>query len=135
MDSGAVFTLNNTQRNNPAVDEWLSGDPAMLFGIGRRWFLTIRACGDDVTETIHDGCPTACIGDAAFAYVNVFKAHTSVGFFYGASLDDPSGLLEGNGKRMRHVKLKVGEDSNEEALQGLIRSAYEDIKVRLGDDR
>ena len=40
----------------------------------------------------------------AFAYVNVFRDHVNVGFFHGAFLSDPAGLLEGTGKRMRHVK-------------------------------
>ncbi|MCB9518451.1 MAG: DUF1801 domain-containing protein [Gemmatimonadales bacterium] len=60
----------------------------------------MRACGDDVTELLHDGHPTACVGDAAFGYVNVFTAHVNVGFFHGADLDDPAHLLEGTGRRM-----------------------------------
>ena len=68
----------------------------------------MRACGDDVRELIHDGCPVACVEDAPFAYVNSFKSHVNVGFFNGASLDDPARLSEGSGKRMRHVKLKPG---------------------------
>ena len=49
----------------------------------------MRGCGDDVREHLHDGHPTACIGDAAFAYVNAFRAHVNVGFFLGAILPDP----------------------------------------------
>jgi len=37
---------------------------------------------------LHDGAPTACVADAAFAYVNAFKAHVNVGFFRGAELAD-----------------------------------------------
>lgn len=132
MDTGALFTLNNTKQRSAEIDEWLSGDPAPLFEIARHWFSVIRDCGEDVTETIHDGCPTACVDDAAFAYVNVFKAHVSVGFYVGSSLDDPSGLLEGSGKRMRHVKLRLGEDVEEEALKALITCSYKDMKERLG---
>ena len=54
-----------------------SGD---LGVIARHWFEFMRACGDDVRELLHDGHPTACVGDAAFAYVNAFKAHVNVGF-------------------------------------------------------
>jgi hypothetical protein len=61
----------------------------------------------------------------------VFKAHVNVGFFTGASLDDPEGLLEGSGKRMRHVKLRPGDDMNSAALRGLIVAAYEDVKGKL----
>jgi hypothetical protein len=66
-----------------------------------------------------------------FGYVNVFKSHTNVGFFYGAHLDDPAGLLEGAGKNMRHVKVKPGRELDSAALQGLIHAAYLDVKIRL----
>lgn len=95
----------------------------------------MRACGDDVRELMHDGYPTACVEDAAFAYVGVFKAHVNVGFFHGAELDDPSGLLEGTGKRMRHVKCRPGAEINVAALQALIDAAYADIKLRLDLER
>ena len=78
--------------------------PGELGAIARRWFDVIRQRGDDVRELLHDGHPTAC-GDAAFAYVNVFTSHVNVGFFQGAEIADPEGLLEGAGKFMRHVKL------------------------------
>jgi hypothetical protein len=91
----------------------------------------MRRCGADVRELIHDGCPVACVDDAAFGYVNAFKSHVNVGFFYGADLDDPAGLLEGTGKRMRHVKLQPGRPLNGEALVTLIGAAYLDAKTRL----
>lgn len=40
-----------------------------LGAIAQRWFEVIRDCGDDVRELLHDGHPTACVGDAAFGYV------------------------------------------------------------------
>ena len=72
--------------------------------------------------------------DAPFAYVNSFKSHVNVGFYYGGALEDPAGLLEGSGKYMRHVKLKPGLDFNAAALRGLIDAAYSDIGARLRDE-
>jgi len=131
LDSDDLFRLEKVRQHDPDIDEWLSGDPVPLFSIARQWYGFIRQCGDDVTETLHDGCPTACVGDAAFAYVNVFKAHVNVGLFNGASLDDPQGLLEGGGKRMRHVKLRPGQGVDEEALRMLIVAAYGDVKRKV----
>jgi hypothetical protein len=91
----------------------------------------MRKCGADVRELMHDGCPVACVADAPFAYVNVFRAHVNVGFFQGASLPDPAGLLEGNGKRMRHVKLRPEAPIDEAALDALIEGAYVDMEWRL----
>lgn len=102
-----------------------------LGAIARLWFEVMRGCGDDVRELMHDGYPTACVADAAFAYVGAFTAHVNVGFFRGAELPDPNGLLEGTGKRMRHVKLRPGADLDAEALRKLIATAYTDMKGRL----
>ena len=102
-----------------------------LGAIARRWFEVMRDCGDDVRELLHDGHPTACVGDAAFAYVNAFKAHVNVGFFRGAELADPEGLLEGTGKFMRHVKLWPERVVDATTLMKLIETAYTDMKARL----
>ena len=91
----------------------------------------MRECGDDVRELMHDGCPVACIEDVPFGYVNVFRAHVNVGFFFGAQLRDPRGLLVGSGKRMRHVKLRPGDELDSEALTALIETAYFDVQSRL----
>jgi hypothetical protein len=102
-----------------------------LGAIARRWFEVMRLCGADVRELLHDGHPTACVGDAGFAYVNAFKAHVNVGFFRGAEISDPKGLLEGTGRFMRHVKLRPGVDLDAAALTNLINAAYVDMKERV----
>jgi hypothetical protein len=135
IDRQDVFRLSQGARRDPAVDRWLNDDPADLRSIAREWFVLMRSCGDDVRELMHDGCPVACVEDAPFAYVNTFKSHVNVGFFYGAMLADPAGLLEGSGKRMRHVKLKPDTDVDAAALRDLIAAAYADIKVRLAAER
>jgi hypothetical protein len=102
-----------------------------LGAIAQRWFEVMRDCGEDVRELLHDGHPTACVGDAAFGYVNAFKAHVNVGFFRGAEIIDREGLLEGTGKYMRHVKLRPGQDVDGTALLEIIETAYTDMKRRL----
>jgi hypothetical protein len=118
-------------RRDPKVDAWFAAPDHELRRTAAPWFEQIRASGPDVRELLHDGCPTACVGDAAFAYVNAFAAHVNVGFYFGAMLPDPAALLQGVGKRMRHVKLRWGEPVNEPALSELIAAAYRDIRVRL----
>jgi hypothetical protein len=116
---------------DPAIDAWLSERSDALGSLARKWFNAMRECGKDVRELMHDGCPVACINDAPFGYVNVFRNHVNVGFFFGAELDDPEGLLEGNGKRMRHVKLRPGASIDSAVLSTLIDAAYSDIRARL----
>jgi hypothetical protein len=127
-----LFRLSRGMKRDPAVESWLSNEPHELRSIAQQWFVRMRQCGDDVRELMHDGCPVACVEDVPFGYVNAFKAHVNVGFFYGAMLEDPAGLLEGSGKRMRHVKLNPNRELNAAALSDLIDAAYLDIKVRLG---
>jgi hypothetical protein len=102
-----------------------------LGAIAQQWFEVMRKCGDEVRELMHDGCPVACLGDVPFAYVNVFTAHVNVGFFQGAALPDPARLLQGEGKFMRHVKLRPGTATDALALTNLIHIAYADIKDRI----
>jgi len=126
-----ILRFPEAAEHDPAIDVWLSAPPAELRSIAREWFALMRECGDDVRELMHDGAPTACVGDAPFAYVNAFTSHVNVGFFHGFALEDPAGLLEGTGKRMRHVKLRRDAPIDSSALKALIRAAYRDIKTRL----
>jgi len=126
-----IFRLDGAAKRDPAVDRWLSRQPDELHFVASRWFTQMRECGNDVVELMHDGCPVACVEDAPFGYVNIFTAHVNVGFFNGAALDDPAGLLAGTGKRMRHVKVKPLVDANAAAVSALITAAYLDIKAQL----
>jgi hypothetical protein len=126
-----LFRLSNPVKRDPAIAVWMNENPDELAAIARYWFDVLRDCGDDVREVMHDDQPTACVGDAAFAYVDAFTSHVNVGFFHGAQLADPAGLLAGSGKRMRHVKLHPGREVNAAALRELIGAAYADIRGRL----
>ena len=129
-----LFLLYGARRRDPGVASWFETGDA-LRQMAQPWFDRLLACGADVGQLLHDGHPTACVADAAFAYVDAFTAHMNVGFFHGAALPDPAGLLEGSGKRMRHVKLHWGRPVDEEALGALIDAAYRDVRSRLEEAR
>jgi hypothetical protein len=126
-----LFRLSGAVKRDPGVEAWFSAPDHELRRIVQPWFEQMRNCGPDVREVMHDGHPIACVGDATFGYVDAFSAHANVGFFRGAMLDDPAGLLEGTGKRMRHVKIRWGSPVNTDALAALIETAYRDIQGRL----
>jgi hypothetical protein len=130
MRSSRLFRFPTAVKRDPAIEAWIDEHDGELGEIARRWFDVMRECGDDVREVLHDGYPTACVEDAAFAYVGAFKAHVNVGFFRGAEIADPGGLLEGTGKFMRHVKLWP-DRKVDGAMLKLIKSAYTDMKRRL----
>jgi hypothetical protein len=125
-----LLRFPSSVKRDPAIETWMRAHAGELGVIAHRWFEVMRACGDDVRELLHDGHPTACVADAAFDYVNAFKAHVNVGFFRGAEIADPEALLEGTGKFMRHVKLRPEGDVDATALTKLIEIAYTDMKGR-----
>ncbi|MCG2583171.1 DUF1801 domain-containing protein [Massilia sp. TS11] len=126
----ALFLFPEAQPRDPAVEAWLHQHEGALGALARHWFGVLRACGPDVRELLHDGHPTACVGTAAFAYINVFSKHVNLGFFRGATLADPAGLLQGTGKRMRHVKLMPEQPIASASIEALIASAYADMRAR-----
>jgi len=126
-----LFRLLGGLPLHPHVEAWFAAPDHILRRLAQRWFARVRSCGPDVRELLHDGRPTACVNDAAFAYVDAFSFHASIGFFHGADLPDPAGLFEGDGARMRHVKLRWGQPLDEAALAALITAAYDDIRRRL----
>src|SRR4051812_49606156 len=123
-----LLRFNGAVERDPGIERWMAEHAGELGAIAQQWFEVMRNCGDEVRELVHDGCPIACLGDAPFGYVNVFRSHVNVGFFQGAALPDPEHLLEGAGKFMRHVKLRPGRSTKAAALRGLIDAAYSDIK-------
>ena len=57
-----------------------------------------------------------------------FKNHVNLMFSAGASLPDPTGLLEGTGKKARHVRLVTLKDINNPAVTTLLRAAIQGRK-------
>jgi hypothetical protein len=124
-----LLRFNGAVEHHPAIDAWMNEHGGELGAIARKWFEVMRRCGDEVRELFHDGCPVACLGDVPFGYVNAFTSHVNVGFFQGARLPDPAGLLQGSGKFMRHVKLRPGTPIDAASLNRLIEAAYSDMKA------
>jgi len=127
----ALFVLSGATTHDPQVAAWFAAGE--LRALAEPWFARVRASGPDVRELLHDGHPTACVGGAAFAYVDAFAGHLNLGFFHGADLPDPAGLLQGAGKRMRHIKIRWGEPIDAPAVGELIAAAYRDIRARLSE--
>src|SRR5215467_3299796 len=61
-----------------------------------------------------------------FCYIAPQKNYVNLGFFFGTHLDDPQHVLVGEGKRMRHIKVRSGEDARNPALEQLLKEAWND---------
>ena len=115
-----LLRFPSSVRHDPRIDAWMHEHAGELGAIAQRWFQFMRGRGEDVRELLHDGHPTACVGDAAFAYVNAFTAHVNVGFFRGAEIRDPGGLLEGDGNKARTMRI-TSPGFNKEALGDYVK--------------
>ena len=71
------------------------------------------------------------LGDGIF-HIAVYAKGANLGFNDGASLDDPKGILEGSGNRIRHIKIRKPEDLERRELRAYIRRAK---KKALADAR
>jgi hypothetical protein len=65
--------------------------------------------------------------DGILVVGNIFKTKVKLGFMYGASLDDPDGLFNGElgGNQRRSYELAAGDTLDVPGLQGLVRRAIE----------
>ena len=97
-----------------------------------------------ILETGPDACEVVRLGDRAatygvgpkkmsegYVYILPYKSWVNLGFYRGAALDDPHGLLEGTGKNLRHIKMRSVEDTGRPGVEALIRQALEERKKVL----
>jgi hypothetical protein len=60
----------------------------------------------------------------------IYEKHTSIEFSYGADLSDPYKVLEGTGKKRRHIKLVDVQDIQTKHVREMIAKAYELVMLR-----
>lgn len=68
----------------------------------------------------------------AAVYVMPMADRVNFGFYHGAALEDPAGLLEGTGKRLRHMKVRSLAEADDPALRTLVRRAVAERRAALG---
>ena len=89
----------------------------------------ISSVAPEAHESIYHGALGYGPTDAGFdriLYITVFETHINLGFFYGGFLPDPERLLIGSGKRMRHIKIRSLQESENPALTSLLAQAWDD---------
>jgi hypothetical protein len=65
------------------------------------------------------------VGGANVLGIGTFPTHANLFFYRGVELDDGSGLLQGGGKEMRSITLRVPVDAERPAVKRLVRKAFE----------
>ncbi len=106
-----------------------------------------RRLRDLILSVDRDPCVVVRLGDRAatfgvgpkkmsegYCYILPYSNWVNLGFYKGTDIDDPDGLLEGTGSKMRHIRVRSLEDCENPSLIVLIRNALQERKTALGRD-
>jgi len=119
-------------------DELMAGKDGSLVEIATTLRNLIFQLHPESVEVVRLGDKAASFGvgpkkmSEAYTYVMPLKDRVNLGFYLGAELPDPQGLLDGTGKKLRHVKVRSLEIANDPAVRNLIIASIEERKNALG---
>jgi len=111
-------------------DLWAADQTAKHRKISNALRRLVQKTAPSLTESVKWG--NGCWVGKKFpvAYLHAEADHLQFGFFGGAGLADPKKLLKGNGKFVRHIKVRTVEDIDAAAFSRLIRQAVKSERVR-----
>ena len=118
-------------------EELLAITSEELWPIAIRLREIILAMDPDACEVVRLGDRAATFGvgpkkmSEGYAYIMPNKKWVNLGFYKGAVLADEIGLLEGTGKKLRHIKMHSLEDANRPEVQALLKLALAERKQAL----
>ncbi len=91
----------------------------------------IKAAAPEAAEVVKWAQPVYEI-NGPFAYIRAFTKYVSLGFWRGATLPSGAGILEGDGDRMRHLKLRSAADIKPDLISALVQEAVA-LNRKIGD--
>ncbi|HEX8982554.1 MAG TPA: DUF1801 domain-containing protein [Ktedonobacterales bacterium] len=121
--------MSPPETSEQSIADFLSGYPPEIRAICAR----LRRL---VTSVAPDACEIPNLRQNHIAYSSSDKMRDCIlyicpllewvrlGFYYGGGLDDPAHLVVGEGKRMRHVKVRSVVEADAEALRLLTAAAW-----------
>lgn len=71
----------------------------------------------------------------SYCYIMPQKDYLNLGFPHGTELDDPNLILEGTGKKYRHIKVRTIADAKSAAVRELIRVARTNRINKAGQEQ
>lgn len=121
-----------------SFDELVDVAEPRIAQVARLLRALILAVHPDAVEVVRLGDRAASYGlgpkkmSEAHTYIMPQRTHVNLGLYQGARLPDPEGLLEGEGKLLRHVKLRSAADVERPALRRLIEASLVERRCALG---
>jgi hypothetical protein len=106
-----------------SFDEYISGQAPRNQAVIRALRKFVKRVAPQLQESVKWGNGCWVQGKSPVAYVYSAPDHVQFGFFAGSALEDPNGLLVGEGKFVRHIKVRKHSDIDERAFETLLRQA------------
>lgn len=104
------------------IDEFLDRQTPEARVLAKRLISLIKAAIPGVMETTNSkGNPVYSIGGRNVVWVACGRAHAELGFFDGILLS--STLLQGNGRKLRHIIIQARGKLDEKEIDRLLRDA------------
>jgi len=91
----------------------------------------VRTIAPNLAEEMKYGMPSYTKENHTVVYIMPAADHVNLGFYDGVELDDPKKLLEGTGKRLRHVKVRTLPEAKSPALLALLEEAVR-VREKIG---
>ena len=125
--------MANTKTGDPAVDTFLKGYSPQVREIAVKAREVILTVLPNASEKVYPGWKviqyaTGSDMKSVFAVISPQRERVNLGLANGAGLEDPDGLLEGDGKAIRHLKLTSPEAAAAPAVKALVRGALQAFK-------
>ena len=121
----------------PTVDDFLASYPTEVRDIAVKLRALVREVLPNALEIVDVPAKMIAYGTentykGMICVISPFAKHVNLGFARGTSVPDPAGLLEGTGKRARHVKLKSVEDVERPEIRALLEAAVDEHRAHVG---
>jgi hypothetical protein len=104
------------------VETYLAGLSEQQRGIASKLRQLILKVVPDAKESIKWGRPVY-EKNALMCYIAEANNHITLGFYYGAYFNDPENLLQGEGKQLRHLKIREEQPVDENTLTRFIKES------------
>jgi hypothetical protein len=111
------------------IEGYIASKPAPLAEVLTQIDAIVRKAAPNATATIKWAQPVYEL-NGPFAYMKATSKHVTFGFWRGTELADPKRLLEGDGERMKHVKIASPADVRTTQFAAWVKEA-----VRLNSEK
>ena len=113
------------------VDDYIAAVPAPLTAVAEALRAAVREAAPDARESIKWGQPVYDMG-GPFAALKAYPRWVTLTFWRGGTLADPTGILAGDGDRMKHARFATVDEVQAAPVGDLVRAAVA-LNAELGD--